>query len=73
MRKLTVHQIGTEVRLTNGDNTINALISGICVRRNDHVTYECVWIKNGDRCSTWVEEFEVTHPRKREQQIGFME
>ncbi len=36
-----------------------AMVRQVSISANDHVMYELVWWKGGDRVAQWVEEFEV--------------
>lgn len=56
MSHLEVIPIGCFV--TIGEE-IKASVTGICIRENFHVTYECSWWDGNSHVCKWLEQFEV--------------
>lgn len=66
---LSVLPVGTKV-VVEGD--IDGVISAICIRGNDFVSYEVIWWNNRSRVLEWVTEDEVSEMSgDKEMKIGF--
>lgn len=64
MREIEVFQVGSPV--TIGEK-IKATVTGVCIRENCHVTYECVWWDNTVHHCKWLETVEV---RRTEESVA---
>lgn len=68
---VAVHNVGSEAMLFSD---LPVMITGVCIRNGNHVTYEVTWLHNGDRRTAWVEDFEVSVATKNQKlKIGFHE
>ena len=56
MSDLDVYGVGTEVLI--GDH-VPAVITAICIRSENHVTYECAWWDGNQRHCDWIESEEL--------------
>lgn len=65
---IDVYKIGSQVKLTND---VYGVITGISIRGDHHVTYECGWWNGRSYDAKWFHpsEFEVTLVEKNK--IGF--
>lgn len=51
---------------------INALITGICIRGTNEITYECSWFSGLNHHSKWIHQYEIKeHNIKTYTKIGF--
>jgi hypothetical protein len=56
--------------VTIGDE-IEALVTQVCIRECDHVSYQCVWWDGNNRKTQWLEECEVDAHQVSHAMIGF--
>lgn len=67
---MSVYAINSKVFI---GEKIEAIITGICIRRYSHVTYECSWWDKNTHNLQWFEEFEISSDIKKAQteNVGF--
>ena len=65
---IEVIQVGTGVTLLNGSE---AVVSAICIRGTDAVTYECSWWDGSSRQTDWFLEKEFSSLGQERRGIGF--
>ena len=53
-----------------GDD-IPARVSAVCVRKNGHITYECVWWNGRTHECQWLESFELKTDGGEFEELGF--
>lgn len=52
--------------------SIEAVITGVLISNDNHVTYECAWWDGNTRHRVWLERFEITdYYRPDQAAIGF--
>lgn len=54
---MELYAINTRVKIASG--TLNAIITGINIRANEVVMYECSWWSGNDRKLEWLNSYEV--------------
>jgi len=72
---VTIHGIGSFVRLITGSESQKAQVTGATIREGGKVSYEVVWWSGTTRNCVWVEACEVVAdaPDARPVAIGFFE
>lgn len=66
---IELYKIGCTILI---DENIEAIITGICIKGNYHITYECTWWDGKTRKCEWLEETEIKlHDKTKLSKIGF--
>ncbi len=69
---LEVLAIGTRVQMHFPADPIDGIVTAVCIRHYEHVTYEVVWWDGRQRKCEWLEGCELTVPGEMNfQPIGF--
>lgn len=65
---LETFKIGSKVKLTED---VYGVISAVCIRGNNYVTYECSWWNGRSHDSKWFHENEIEVTLSEKTRIGF--
>ena len=65
---LELHKVGSKVKLAND---VYGVISGVCIRANNYVTYECSWWNGRSVDNKWFHESEIEVTENEKTRIGF--
>lgn len=69
---IQVYAIGTPVFLGPHREHVQATVTGVSIRGEGHVAYECAWWDGRKRETAWIEACEVCHDGDPEYvRIGF--
>jgi uncharacterized protein YodC (DUF2158 family) len=63
-----LYKIGSKVKLTDD---VYGIITGISIRGNNYITYECAWWNGRSHDSKWFHENEIEVTVAEKYKIGF--
>lgn len=66
--KLELHKIGSKAKLAED---VIGTITGISIRGDNHVTYECAWWNGRSHDSKWFDVHEIEITTSEKLRIGF--
>jgi uncharacterized protein YodC (DUF2158 family) len=73
MKNIVVMPIGTKVSLGHSlEEAIDAVITSVCIKQNNYVTYECSWWSGRSNETGWFHETQFLNSDNVERtKIGF--